>query len=355
MQTDSTPAAPRAVVERLLLWFAGAARDLPWRRTADPYRIWVSEIMLQQTRAAAVAPYYERFIERYPHAAALAAAPEHEVLQAWAGLGYYRRARLLRRAAARIVEEHGGRFPRDYAAIRALDGVGAYTAAAVAGIAFDLPFAALDGNVTRLLARLGGDRRDVAKGAVKRALAARAQELMDAAGPGERGRLNQALMELGATVCTPRSPKCGACPLARECRALAEGCAAALPCKSARPRIRRVELTVAVVRRGGSLLMTQRPPDAGIMPGFWELPCVCAADGREASFDAIGVALGGKLGEFRHAITDRLFRGGVYEAALRRGLPPGYRWISAARLSRMPVTTISKKALRQAALAARGQ
>lgn len=348
MQTDSTPAPPRAVVRRLLRWFAAAARDLPWRGAADPYRILVSEIMLQQTRVETVAPYYRRFLERWPNAAALAAAPEQEVLQAWAGLGYYRRARMLRRAAAQIVNLYGGEFPRSYDAIRALDGAGPYTAAAVASIAFDLPFAALDGNAARLLARFAGERRDIAKSAVKRSLAARAQELIDAAQPGERGLLNQSLMELGATVCTPKSPKCGACPLARGCCALAEGCAGALPFKSARMRIRRVELTVAVVCGGdGGLLLTQRPPDAGIMPGFWELPC--ATDDRETHFATLGVALGRKIGEFRHAITDRLFRGSVYEAALRGRRPAAYRWISAARLRRLPLTTITRKALQQPA------
>ncbi len=345
----------RAFVRRLLRWYAGAARDLPWRRTSDPYRIWVAEIMLQQTRVEAVVPYYERFFERYPNIEALAAAPEQELLQAWAGLGYYRRARLLQRAATKIAGECGGEFPRDYESIRRLDGVGGYTAAAVASIAFDLPFAVLDGNVMRLLTRFANDRRDIAKGVVKRALAGRAQELMDAAKPGERGLFNQALMELGATVCTPRSPQCGACPLARECRGLAEGAAGALPYKSVRPSIRRVELAVAIVRRGGSLLMTQRPQDAAIMPGFWELPSACGTGGHEAYFEALGVAIGKKIGEFKHSITDRLFRGSVYEAALHCGRPRGYRWISAERLSRLPVTTISKKALRQGLLAARRQ
>ena len=341
----------RAFVRRLLSWYADAARDLPWRRTADPYRIWVAEIMLQQTRVEAVVPYYERFLERYPNAAALAAAPEQELLQAWAGLGYYRRARLLQRTATKIAGEHDGQLPRDYDAIRALDGVGGYTAAAVASIAFDLPFAVLDGNVMRLLTRLANDRRDIAKGETKRALAGRAQELMDAAAPGERGAFNQALMELGATVCTPKSPQCGACPLARDCRGLAQGAADTLPYKSVRPRIRRVELAVAVVRRGGSLLMRQRPQDAAIMPGFWELPSTCGTGGHEAYFASLGVAVGKKIGEFKHSITDRRFRGSIYEAALHRGRPQGHCWISAERLSRLPVTTISRKALRQDMLA----
>ncbi len=307
--------------------------------------------MLQQTRVEAVVPYYERFLERYPNAETLAAAPEQELLQAWAGLGYYRRARLLQRAATKIVGEHGGEFPRDYDSIRGLDGVGEYTASAVASIAFDLPFAVLDGNVMRLLTRLANDRRDIAKGETKRALASRAQELMGAVEPGKRGIFNQALMELGATVCIPKSPKCGVCPLARDCCGLAEGAASALPYKSVRPRIRRVELAVVIVRSGDSLLMTQRPRDASIMPGFWELPSACGVGGHEAYFDSLGVAVGKKIGEFRHSITDRRFRGSIYEAALNSERPRRHLWISAERLSRLPVTTISKKALQSNMLA----
>jgi A/G-specific adenine glycosylase len=340
-------ATGRSFVRRLLRWYKNNARDLPWRRTSEPYRIWVSEIMLQQTRVEAVIPYYERFLRRYPDIAALAAAPEQELLEAWAGLGYYRRARLLQRAAREIVAVHGGEFPREYGLIRALPGIGNYTAAAIAGIAFDLPYAVLDGNVTRLLTRLENDGRDITKAATKRALAARAQELMGRTRAGERGAFNQALMELGATVCTPRSPKCGACPWMKDCRAFAEGTAESLPYKSSRMKTRRVALAVAIVRRSSSLLMRQRPADEEIMPGFWELPYLEGVGVVPDRFSELGLLVGLKLREFKHSITDRLYQCTVYEANLDSKRPEKFRWITPSRLSRLPVTTISKKALNE--------
>ena len=301
--------------------------------------------MLQQTRVEAVIPYYGRFLKRYPTINTLAAAPEQELLEAWAGLGYYRRARFLQRAATQIVAQHGGKFPRDYAAIRNLAGIGDYTAAAIAGIAFDLPFAVLDGNVMRLLTRVTNDGRDISKASTKRALSGAAQDLMDRTRPGERGRFNQALMELGATVCTPRSPKCDICPCVKECRAFAEGTADALPYNSARMKTRRLELAVAVVRRGKSLLMRQRPGDAEIMPGFWELPYLEGVKLNPALFTELGLTVGPKIGEFKHSITDRIFQGSVYEATLEAKRPQEYRWIPPNRLHQIPVTTISRKAL----------
>lgn len=338
-------ATGRSFVRRLLRWYQSNARDLPWRRTSEPYRIWVSEIMLQQTRVEAVIPYYERFLRRYPNIAALAAAPEQELLEAWAGLGYYRRARFLQQAAKVILEAHGGEFPRDHAAIRGLPGIGDYTAAAIAGIAFDHPYAVLDGNVMRVLARLENDGRDVLKNVTKRTLAARAQELINSTKPGERGAFNQAVMELGATVCTPRSPKCGVCPWMKDCRAFAEGTAESLPYKSSRMKTRRVGLAIAIVRRRGSLLMRQRPADEEIMPGFWELPYLEGIAVDPNQFLELGLVAGPTLGAFKHSITDRLFQCVVYEAKLESRRPTDYRWIAPSRMGRLPVTTITKKAL----------
>src|SRR5712691_3306805 len=206
---------------KLITWYERAKRDLPWRRTDDPYAIWISEIMLQQTRVAAVVPYYERFLARFPKPAALADAPEPELLRMWSGLGYYSRARNLRKAANQIVD-HGG-FPRDYGSIRELAGVGDYTAAAVASIAFGLPFAVVDGNVRRVIARLlNQTSADAGK---------EAGLLLDRRDPG---RWNQALMELGAVVCLPREPRCGECPIAAHCEALRRGAQGELPAKRAR-------------------------------------------------------------------------------------------------------------------------
>jgi A/G-specific adenine glycosylase len=192
----------RSIRAKLAAWYDGARRDLPWRRTRDPYAIWVSEIMLQQTRVAAVIPYYERFLQRFPSPDALAQAPEEELLAMWSGLGYYSRARNLQKAARQITE--AGDFPRAYTAIRELAGVGEYTAAAIASIAFDLPHAVVDGNVRRVLARLMNDGNlDVQQAA---------ERLLDRRDPA---RWNQAVMELGATICLPREPRCGECPIAR--------------------------------------------------------------------------------------------------------------------------------------------
>ena len=200
----------------MLSWFAERKRDLPWRRTRDPYRIWLSEIMLQQTRVAAVIPYYERFLKTFPDVRALAVADPDFVLANWAGLGYYSRARNLQRAAKEIVTQHAGHFPREYQAALALPGIGRYTAAAVLSIAYEAPHAVLDGNVARVLARIGAVRGDLRAPATWRKLECTAQDLLERNAAGD---WNQAMMELGATVCTPKSPHCVECPVEKWCRA----------------------------------------------------------------------------------------------------------------------------------------
>ena len=202
------------IAEALLAWYDRGHRDLPWRRTREPYRIWISEVMLQQTRAPVVTPYYERFLARFPSVEALAAAREEDVLTVWGGLGYYSRARIVHRAAARIIAAGG--FPRDYESIRALPSVGDYTAAAIASIAFDLPYAAVDGNVLRVVARVENDASDIGSSATRPRFRQVAQKWLNRRRPGA---FNQALMELGATVCLPRNPLCLLCPLAARCRA----------------------------------------------------------------------------------------------------------------------------------------
>ncbi|MCB9384558.1 MAG: A/G-specific adenine glycosylase [Bryobacterales bacterium] len=333
------------MLDRLLDWYARHARDLPWRRTRDPYRIWVSEIMLQQTRVEAVIPFYERFLERFPSPEALAAAPEPQVLDAWAGLGYYRRARMLQTAAQRIAAEHGGDFPRDYDAIRALPGIGEYTAGAVASIAFELPHAAVDGNVLRVLSRVFDEEGDIATPRVKARLGERAQRWMDTAPEGKRGALTQALMELGATVCTPKSPKCLLCPLHTECRAFKLGLQAERPVKRAKPKLERVELAVVLVERDSRLLMRQRPADSGVMPGFWEAPYVEGHGLGPDCFATLGIEVEEKIGQFRHGIMFRSYSGVVYRGRLAGTKPESYRWLSAAERAEAPVSTITKKAL----------
>lgn len=337
----------RQTGRRLLAWYRRHGRDLPWRRTKDPYRIWVSEIMLQQTRVEAVIPFYERFLTRFPDVATLAEAPEADVLERWAGLGYYRRARQLQAAAKRIVERHGGVFPADYETIRELPGIGDYTAAAIAGIAFGLPHAALDGNVMRVMARLGNDGRDISQGRTRKALQAEAQRWIEALPAGDYADFNQATIELGATVCTARSPACLMCPLAAGCLARREGAEARLPYKSARQRSEKLGMVVAIVERRGSLLMRQRPTFEEVMPGFWELPQHAGNGQEEETLGYLGIGLRSKIGEFKHAITFRSYHGSVYEGTLIGERPEEYRWVNRSRLESLPLTTITKKALKQ--------
>jgi len=273
--------------------------------------------MLQQTRVVAVIPYYERFLARFPRVEDLAAASEIEVLAMWSGLGYYSRARNLQKAARQIVAAGG--FPRDYESIRELSGVGDYTAAAVGSIAFGLPHAAIDGNVRRVVMRLTGDgKADV--GAV-------ATQLLDVRHPG---RWNQAVMELGATMCLPREPLCGACPLAAECDAKRRNLQRDLPPPRKRAAIVRKELTLLVIRSKGRILLTPSPR----VSGFWDLPEMFS-----------GVRLGSRLGMFRHAITNSQYQCEVREA--RMGVRPREcRWWDMGKLGEIPLSTAAKKALR---------
>jgi A/G-specific adenine glycosylase len=333
----------------LLGWYRRRRRALPWRETRDPYRIWVSEIMLQQTRVASVIPYYERFLDRFPTVEALARAPEPELLECWSGLGYYRRVRQMQQAALRVVAEHGGVFPDTYEGLKALPGVGSYTAAAIASIAFDRPHAVVDGNVIRVLTRLLDDARDVTQAVTRAALSCCAQGLLECTGRRDYGHFNQAMMELGATVCTPRGPQCLICPVADYCLARRSGSQIERPVKKKKQAIERLELAVVLVRRGDRLLLRRRPADSAIMPGFWELPQAEGARLDADCFRALGIGCDGLLGEFRHAITFRSYRGRVHGGVLAGKAPGGYRWISRARLAGLPVTTITRKALAAAA------
>lgn len=259
----------RALVRPLLDWFAAHKRDLPWRRTRDPYRIWLSEIMLQQTRVEAVIPYYERFLTACPDVWALAACEEQVYLKLWEGLGYYSRVRNLHRAAQIVCVQYGGQFPADHAALLTLPGVGDYTAGAVGSIAFGLRIPAVDGNVLRVVTRLNEDFRPVDDARVKREL----RETVAAVVPEEEpGAFNQALMELGATVCLPNgSPRCGDCPVRHLCAAAEHDTALLLPRKSPK-RARTVVERAVVVFRCGALVGLRRRPERGLLAGLWELP-----------------------------------------------------------------------------------
>ncbi len=263
------PAAQVAYLQETLLgWYEACRRDLPWRRTRDPYAIWVSEIMLQQTRVETVIPYYERFLTRFPTALALAEAPPDDVLAAWSGLGYYRRARMLLEGA-RVVAGKGGVVPGDREGLLAVPGIGKYTAGAIASIAFGQPVGLVDGNVARVLARVFAIDEDMRKQGMRTA-----EKVADAiVAKEDPGAWNQALMELGATICTPRSPSCATCPIASECRALRENRVAQLPVLSEKkaPLARRVQAIVATDAASGSVLLARRRPDL-LFGGLWEPP-----------------------------------------------------------------------------------
>ena len=253
----------------LLQWYHENARVLPWRSDPTPYHVWVSEIMLQQTRVAAVLGYYARFMEALPAVADLAAVEEDRLMKLWQGLGYYNRARNLQKAARQIVEEHGGVFPDTYEAIRALAGVGDYTAGAVASIAFGLPEPAVDGNVLRVVSRLTGDGGDITRPDVKKRMGAALREVIPLDAPGD---FNQALMDLGAMVCLPNGePLCPRCPARGFCAALREGRTAELPVKAAKKARRVEERTVFLIFYQKKVALRRRPAK-GLLAGLWEYP-----------------------------------------------------------------------------------
>ena len=307
----------------LLGWFRQFQRDLPWRQTKDPYCIWLSEIMLQQTRVAVVIPYYERFLDRFPDVHALANATEEEVLHLWSGLGYYSRARNLRRAARQIVAKHAGKFPEAAEDLLALPGIGIYTAAAILSIAFGKKFAVLDGNVARVLARLGAIRGDVRESQSWQVLQGRANSYLDPVSPGD---WNQAMMELGATLCSPKSPQCLLCPVAKSCEGRKLGIAESLPEK--RQKRANVEVTLAAAvfadKNGWTLLLP--PPEeestialADYIPTLvsrlWHFPMVSVTGDPSAKLRAslkklVRGARNGKMrlvpaARVRHSVTYR--------------------------------------------------
>ncbi len=338
----------------MLAWFAEHKRDLPWRRTRDPYRIWLSEIMLQQTRVAAVIPYYQRFLKTFPDVRALAGAEPDLVLANWAGLGYYSRARNLQRAAAEIAAQHAGDFPREHDAALALPGIGRYTAAAVLSIAYGAPHAVLDGNVARVLARIGAVRGDLRAPATWRKLESTAQDLLERNAPGD---WNQAMMELGATVCTPKSPRCAECPIEKWCRARKLGIEETLP--SARKKRATVKITIAAAvlldPRGRTLLVRQPDGDGDLFSHLWQFPALetTGLDGSAALAkhmrEKFGVATKENLTPLataRHAVTFRNIRLEPYlirVQQLRRA--KGGRIVALAQVRRMSISNATRKIL----------
>jgi A/G-specific adenine glycosylase len=309
----------RGLRRRLLTWFDTNKRDLPWRASRDPYRVWLSEIMLQQTRVAAAVDYYEQFLRRFPSVEHLARARESSVLAAWSGLGYYRRARMLHAAAKKLVRETGGVFPATAERLQDLPGVGRYTAAAIASIAFNEPKAVVDGNVDRVL------RRIMAKNLSREATWQAADELLQTSRPGD---FNQAMMELGATLCLPRQPKCLSCPIHEFCATRGE-----YPPPERAPRQQRRDIYYSLNINGSRILLVQRPLDASLMAGMWELPAVSTPNGHEPWLT------------LRHSITNTSYSVKVF----RDGACDDHgRWVERRRLTRLPLTGLARKILRAA-------
>ncbi len=307
--------------QRLLAWYDGNARDLPWRQDRDPYRVWLSEVMLQQTRVGAVLEHYRRFLQRFPTVQRLAAAREASVLAAWSGLGYYRRARMLHAAAKVVVKKHQGSFPGTAAGLRDLPGIGRYTAAAIASIAFNAPTAVVDGNVERVLGRVFGDNLP------EEDLWQAAKDLLSRARPGD---FNQAMMELGATVCLPRQPRCSVCPVLELC---ATRGSLDRPAKTIRQKQKNICYTLD--SRGSSIFLVQRPKHSSLMPGMWELPEIPT----DSDADRASLTL-------RHSITVTDYTVRVTQVPVQSGTAG--RWVRKERIIRLPLTGLARKILRQA-------
>lgn len=355
-QHDETRERRRAaeIAGRLLDWYAESARDLPWRRTRDPYRIWVSEIMLQQTRVETVIPYFERWMKQFPTLEALAAAPQEEVLKAWEGLGYYARARNLHAAVQEVVARYGGEVPDDPEAVASLKGVGPYTAGAILSIAFNRPVPAVDGNVLRVMARLCAIADDIARPATRRVV----EELVRAMiPPGRASEFNQALMDLGAVICTPRRPRCLLCPVRELCEAWKAGRVGELPVKGRARAPRPVERVAAWVEQEGRLLIVRRPQE-GLLAGLWELPGGDVPAGlapeealRTLLRDALGaeVEVGEHLVDVRHVFTHLVWHVRCYRAALAPGCKVAegeeVRWVAPEALGEYAFPAIYNKLL----------
>ena len=352
MNNDS-PFAAADVAVRLLAWYGHCGRDLPWRQTRDPYRVWLSEIMLQQTGVTTVIPYYERFLQRFGDVNELAAASVDEVIELWAGLGYYSRARNLHAAACRVVAVQGGRFPADLQELMALPGIGRSTAGAILSIAFDKKAPILDGNVRRVLIRLYAVDEPPRAAAVEKLLWQRAEELTSAERPHDYA---QAIMDLGATVCKPRNPNCQVCPLSSLCQAKRLGLAEELPRRQPRKPVPLVCQVALLLKRDGEFLVRKRPLQ-GMLAGLWEFPCRELTDGQGASAAASELldelALSGRLcelGRVRHAYSHFRLEVAVFQVDVDGEMQAGQvaegqpsLWLPTAKLAELALHGAHKK------------
>ncbi|MFY9804436.1 MAG: A/G-specific adenine glycosylase [Candidatus Acidiferrales bacterium] len=353
MKSLLTTHALKNFQSRLLKWFRAHQRDLPWRASRDPYRIWVAEVMLQQTRIAAVMPYYQRFLDRFPNVESLALAPQTEVLKLWSGLGYYSRARNLHAAAKKIIAEHNGKFPRELIHALDLPGIGAYTAAAVLSIAYDAPLAVLDGNVARVLARIYAIRGDLRAPKTWRTLTAAANHLL---ARNSASDWNQSLMELGEVICTPQSPRCETCPVARWCRAYAEDLVNEIPAPRRKRAPIHIKIAAAILLdpRGCTLLVRDPGAHDGVLfSRMWQFPAIEVTRQPKAALAAhLCATLSLPNSEFalealpmaRHGVTFRHIALLPFLARVRK-LPklPRTRILPLKNLASLPISSATRK------------
>lgn len=360
-----------AIAGALLNWFARFQRDLPWRRSRDPYRIWVSEVMLQQTRVETVIPYYERWFAQFPTLLDLAAAPQDQVLKAWEGLGYYSRARNLHRAVQAVAERFGGEVPDDEEAVRSLPGVGPYTAGAILSIAFNRSVPAVDGNVMRVLSRLFRIGDDIMKPKTREGMERLIRTMIP---EGQASAFNQALMELGALVCTPSSPKCLACPVAEFCQAFQHGEQSAFPIKAKAKPPKEIDLVAVVIEQGGRFLV-QRRPEEGLLGGLWVFPMVELTQGEshlhavhrgiQEQYD-LRVLIDAHLTDVRHVFSHLVWNLKAYLVSTDEGFPalheatpqesansdappifpPNHRWVTLDELSQLAFPVAHQQVIR---------
>lgn len=336
----------------LLTWYKTNARSLPWRGHPDPYAVWVSEIMLQQTRVDTVIPYFQKWMQTFPDIRSLAEAEEDQVLKQWEGLGYYSRARTLQKAARVLVEKFSGKLPEETSILEKLPGIGPYTAAAISSIAFGRDEAVVDGNVKRVLARVCNYSKPVNIPASQSELRRMAQDLLPA---GKAGDYNQAIMDLGATLCTPRAPKCESCPVQTVCAAASLKIQSTLPVMIKKPAIPHWIVTAAVLKRDGKVLIAKRPGN-GLLGGLWEFPGgkVEAGETREQSLEReimeeLGsrIQVGDLMGEYRHAythyrVTLYAFHSTLIGAEPQPIQPSGIRWVKVSELDQYPMGKIDR-------------
>ena len=340
---------PNRLADLLLAWYDQHARTLPWRGIHDPYRTWVSETMLQQTRVETVLGYYARFLERFPTVADLAAAPEDDVLKMWEGLGYYSRARNLHKGAKQVMAEYGGVIPADVEQLRKISGIGPYTAGAIASIAFDQPVPAVDGNVIRIVSRLRGIRENVGIPSVRRALEGEAASLVPQLRPGD---FNQALMDLGSAICTPGTPSCEKCPLRDECDAYAAGDAEDLPVLPRKNPPKVIDYAVCLIFSGDRVLMRQRTE--AMLKGLWVFPMaegkytlrqVPAAVKKLTKLAAKDVQ---SAGEAKHVFTHQIWQMQLYTMTVPEDAqaPNGYEFIPVGEMHTLAIPTAVKAAVK---------